>query len=107
MCDIINLAADNAPGIEPKVPIVLAVLNGDEGGWHIFGQAIEIYRRRKLASTNADQGARPVEVGYGGLAFDVVEPRGVRQINCKHGEEGSQEDKAPDAEKGDPVEECL
>jgi hypothetical protein len=52
MAHIIDLRADDAPGIEARVAVKMLILDGDEGLRHIFRQLVEIDRRRILAAAH-------------------------------------------------------
>jgi hypothetical protein len=104
---VVDLAAGDAPRIESEVPVVPAVLDGDEGLWDIGRQGVEIDRRRVLAAAHRHQRAGTVEVRHRGLALDLIEARGVRQVGRKDREEGDQEDHPPDAKHEGPVDEAL
>ena len=103
--------AGRAPGrgamphrVEAEVVVEAPVLDGDEGGRHVGRQVVDIDRRRVLAAAHGDHRAGAVEIGDRGLALDVVELRGVRQVGGEDRHEADDEDRRPDAQDQRPVE---
>jgi hypothetical protein len=99
--------AGDAPRVEADVVIELAILDGDEGGRHVFGQGVQVDRRRVLAAAHGQQGAGAVQIVDRGLALDVVQLGRVGQVAGEHREEGDDEDQTPDAEHDRPVQQRL
>ena len=77
--EVLGEGARHADGVEPLVLIEAPVLDGDEGGGHIGGQAVHIHRRGVLAPAHAQDGAGAVQIGDLRLVAHLVQVRDVRQ----------------------------